>query len=462
MATIPPWKALVNTELFNNPTVAEALSPEAVELSCRESNHKWRQSFWSPATTVMAFFLQVLSAEKTLRAAVTAVLVQLAARGELDLPSCDPTAYCQARKRLPIEVLKSMLNRTVEGMRDLVTPSTGWLGRRTWVADGSSVSMSDTPELQAAFPQPSGQKPGCGFPVAQIVSLFCWTTGAIIDLAIDTIRPHEVSLFRGLWHHFQRGDVVLADRAYGSYVDLARLQGRGVYGVFRLHQKRKADFRKGKRLGKDDRLMTWDRPDRWVPSVGVSRRDFETLPETLQVRLIRITVGSRGFRSQTINVVTTLLDPVETPADEIRALYRDRWTVELNLRSLKTHLGMDILRGQDEDVVRKEIAMHLLMYNLIRLIMWQAARRHGRDLHRLSFTGTLHRLRPVFALLMQATGRPSAIALVAHLLRCVARDMLPHRPDRVEPRRVKRRPKPYSLLTKPRAYYRRHGDPDAR
>ncbi len=412
----------------------------------------------------MVFLLQVLDGAKTLRAAVATLLTQLASQGQTDLPSPDPSAYCQARLRIPGQAIVQLLLHVATQMRELVTPVTGWLGRRVWMVDGSSVSMPDTPDLQKAFPQPPGQAKGCGSPVAQFVALFCWTTGAIMEVVLSTLVPHELTLFRQLWHHFQAGDVVLGDRAFGSYVDMVRLSMRGVFAVCRLHRRRQADFRVGRKLGCDDRLVAWSRPRQWLPSFGVSYAEFLRLPETLTVRLIRVTGAPRGFRSRTIILVTTLLDPLETPADEVRALYRDRWTVELNLRSLKTHLGMDILRSQSPDMVRKEIAMHLLAYNLIRLLMGQAARKHGRNLHRLSFTGTLHRLRQVLPRVILPAGRRDVdfAQLWDCLLAWIAADRVPYRPNRIEPRRRKRRPKEYSLLKKPRAWYRIHGDQDAR
>lgn len=461
MIGIGHWKRRLYGSLFGDPVIAEALAPRTIEQLCRDVGHRWRQSFWTPTVTVVTFLLQVLDAAKTLRAAVADLLTQEAARGETDLPSPDPTAYCQARKRLPAEVLTRLLGHVEGRLRDLVTPTTSWLGHRVWVADGSTVSMPDTPQLQAAFPQPSTQKEGCGFPLAQMVVLFCWTTGAVIDLVLDTIRPHELPMFRKLYHHFRPGDVALADRAYCAYVDMARLKQKGVFGVFRLHSGRKVDFRKGKRLGAGDQLVTWPK-SKWSVKFGIRRNEFDHLPETLTVRLVRSTHATPGFRSKTLTIVTTLLDPVQTPADEIRALYRDRWTVELNLRSLKTALGMEILHGKSPDVVRKEITMHLLAYNLIRLLMWQAAERHGCSLHRLSFTGTLHRLRSALSLLLFASTLLDQARLLGFLLRCIAADTVPDRPDRVEPRRVKRRPKAYPLLVKPRDWYRQHRDPNAR
>lgn len=462
MATIAHWKRRVNDHLLSDPALEQALSATAIEQYCRQAGHQWRQSFWLPTVTLVTFLLQVLSGAKTLRAAVATLLTQLAARGETDLPSNDATAYCQARQRLPAVVVTSMLGHVADQMRHLVTQKNGWLGHRVWIVDGSSVSMPDTPELQHAFPQPPAQKKGCGFPVAQLVTLFCWTTGAVIDLAIDTIQPHELTLFRRLWHHFQTGDVVLADRAYGSYVDIARLGQRGAFCVFRLHQRRKADFRTGKRLGRNDQLVTWSKPNQWFPSYGISRDEFDQLPNTLTVRLVRITHAPKGFRSRTLVVVTTLLDPIETAADEIRALYRDRWMAELNLRSLKSALGMEVLRGRKPDIVRKEITMHLLAYNLIRLLMWHAACEHGRDLHRMSFTGTLHRLRSALPLLLFQQELVGRMTLMQNLLQWIAEDTVPFRPDRNEPRRKKRRPKQYSLLVQPRSWYRNHTDKGAR
>lgn len=461
MASITAWRRSINRSLVQDPRIAEALAPEQIEVHCHEAGHRWRASFWSPSVTILTFLLQVLDEDKSLRGAVASLLTQLAARGQTDLPSPDPSAYCQARRRLPGEALTRLLHLLAERNRELVASTAGWLGRRVWVADGSSASMSDTVELQKAFPQPAGQAPGCGFPVLQFVALFCWTTGAIIDVAVSALAPHEVTLFRTLWRHFRPGDVVLADRAYCSFVDLARLLRRGVYGVFRLHQCRPQDFRRGRWLGPGDRLVTWTRPQSWWASTGISRRAFRRLPKTLAIRLVRITQVPRGFRSRSIVVATTLLDPVETPADAIRALYRDRWTAELNFRSLKIALGMDVLRGQSEDVVLKELVMHLVAYNLIRLLMWHAARKHGVDLHRLSFTGTLHRLRRAAPSLLLNSDRIDPAALRDEMLCWIACDRLPHRPDRYEPRRVKRRPKQYSHLHRPRAWYRTRPDHSA-
>jgi hypothetical protein len=480
MAIVPTWKAHVNPQLLQNSVVGDILDRRCVERWARHAGYQWRDSYWSPHVTLITFLLQVLDGAKTLRSAVALWITHQAMlagnkivddrmspagsvsrRGPWGLPSPDPSAYCQARKRLPFEAIQQLLLAVAQKLWRTCDATATWGGRRVWVVDGSSVSMPDTPELQAVFPQPAGQKPGCGFPVAQFVAVFCHATGAIVDLAIDSIRPHELTLLRRLYHRFAPGDVVLGDRAYGAYVDMALLLTRGVHSVFRLHQRRKADFRRGVRLGQDDVLTVWMRPEQWLPSCGVSRAAFAELPETLPVRLVRITHTLKGFRNRTLVVATTLLDPVETPADEVRALYRNRWTAELNLRSLKTHLGMDVLRSQSVEVVAKEIAMHLVAYNLIRLLISAAARNAGRDPHQLSFAGTLHRLRHALPVLLFARA-DQRTALVDLLTAWIAADTLPHRPNRREPRRVKRRPKQYSLLKKHRHRYQRHGDTTCR
>ena len=244
MVTLAHWRRRVNGDMLDNPVLRQFLSPGAIEAYCRQVGHVWRTSFWSPAMTLQAFLIQVLDPAKTVRSAVAQLRTQLIGSGRVDLPSGDPSAYCQARRRLPGAVIQRLLGQSTDRLRHLVGGERGWLGRQVWVLDGSSVSMPDTPELQRAFPQPPGQKPGCGFPVAQFVALFCWTTGAVIDLATDTIRPHELTLFRRLWHHFSAGDVVLGDRAYCSYVDLARLLEKHGFRILR----RRLAFKPGNKV----------------------------------------------------------------------------------------------------------------------------------------------------------------------------------------------------------------------
>jgi hypothetical protein len=463
MSTISHWMRQFKSASARSAAVLDLLSPERIETRCREAEHTWRSSFWSPSTTLTTFLLQVLNSAKTVRAAVAELLADLVVSGsESELPSDDPSAYTQARQRLPEAVVVSTLRETTAAIRRLAADSPplsgAWRNRRVVIADGSSVSMPDTPELQAAFPQPAGQRKGCGFPMARLLALFCWSTGAMLEVLIGSLHESELALFRTLLDRFGPGDVLLADRHYGSFIDIHRLRQRGADVVVRLHQRRSKDFRQGRPLGPEDRLVVWQRPPKWIPSCGISQEEFDALPETMELRMVRTTRTPPGFRSKVVVVVTTILDPAEASVDDLLALYRDRWMVELNLRSMKTTLKMEVLRGESVDIVRKEVFMHALLYNLIRVLMWEAARDSGRDVRRLSFAGTLHRLQRFAAVLLRSTCPADDERLLAVLLAWISGDKVPYRPGRMEPRRVKRRPKNYSRLTKPRAVYRKKGD----
>jgi hypothetical protein len=420
-----------------------------IEQACRRSGHVWRDRHWSPLATVATFLLQVLHTGSSCREAVALTLSQWAGEGRT-LPSTDASAYCGARQRLPLEVLRDGLRRTGRRLRDEVAATSTWHGRQVWLVDGTSCSMPDTPELQAAFGQPGSQAPGCGFPVANVVALFCWASGAVLEVAIGSYHLSELALWRTLWPHLAAGEIVLGDRFYCSFYDLVGVLRRRADAVCRLHQRRPADFRRGQRLGKNERLVTWRRPAWPHRPRGLTRRQWRELPDTLTVRLIRFAVDVPGFRSRRVIVATTLLDPEAYPVHEIAALYRDRWLIELRFRDLKITLGLDVCRGQSADVVRKEIVMHLVAYNLIRTLMWQAAREYGRSLHRLSFAGTVSRLRAVMPYLWLYHGSDRAAAPYQLLLTWIAHDPVPHRPNRLEPRAVKRRPKQYDLLNRPR------------
>ena len=426
-----------------------------IERACRDCGHVWRDRVWTPLRTLWGFLLQVLHADSSCREAVALVLGGQAAAGPAPECSADPSAYCQARRRLPLEVFRAGVRQIGRRLRQEVGSTITWCGRRVWLVDGTSCSMPDTPDLQAAFGQPGGQAPGCGFPVAKVVALFCWASGAVLEAAIGPLKMSELRLWRALWPVLSPGEIVLGDRFYCTFYDLVGVMRRGCDAVFRLHQARPADFRRGRRLGRRDRLAIWQRPTWKARPRGMTRWQWNALPDALSVRLIRFAVDIPGFRSRVITVATTLLDPVAYPAETISALYRDRWLIELRFRDIKTTLGMEVLRGKTADVVRKEIYMHLVAYNLIRCLMWQAAARHGRPLHRLSFTGTMDRLNALGPYLWLLDGTPRAEALYELLLRWTAQDLVPDRPNRIEPRAVKRRPKEYDRLNRPRDQMRK-------
>ena len=458
MGSIASFKCLLKRQVETGcVALGDYWTAEEIASVCQEQGHVWRDRFWTPLRTISTFLLQVLHVGSSCREAVALTLGrEAAADSSTDrLPSDDPSAYCQARQRLPLEVLCAGVRRIGQRLRDEVASTLRWCGRRVWLVDGTSGSMSDTPELQEVFSQPKGQAEGCGFPVAKVVALFCWASGAVLEAVIGPWWTSELALWRTLWPHLSPGEIVLGDRFYCTFYDIVGVMRRGCDAVFRLHARRPADLRRGRRLGHKDRLVTWRRPTWRSRPRGMNRRTWERLPQTLTLRLIRFSVDIPGFRSRSIMVATTLLDPVAYPAEEIAALYRDRWLIELRFRDIKTTLGMDVLRGKSADVVCKEIFTHLMAYNLIRALMWQAAARHGRALHRLSFAGAVDRLNALAPYLWLFEGSERAERLHALLLRWIANDPVSHRPNRLEPRAVKRRPKEYPRLNRPRDQMRR-------
>jgi len=410
-----------------------------------------RQRFFPQGLTFWAFLSQVLSPESPCRETVRKVQAWYAAR-RLPRPGSGTAAYCNARSRLSRDTLLDIHRHTADESQRRVSSEQLWCGRRVKVVDGTGVSMPDTPQNQRAFPQPSNQKKGCGFPVAKLVGCFCLASGALLHWAEGTLRVHESKLFRKLFAFFLPGDVALTDRGFCSYVDIAILLRAGVDTVMRLHQARPSDLRKGKRLGPNDRLVTWQKPKQRPRGCTVA--DWRRVPDSLALRLVFVSVQVPGWRTQSLVVVTTLLDPVRYPAADIARLYLRRWAVELFFRDIKITLGMDVLRCQTPAMVRKEIVMHAIAYNLIRALMQQAAALYHVPIERLSFKGSADTLRQWAGTLNAAHDTPREQArLFNQLLQILAEDTVPLRPDRAEPRVRKRRPKAYPLMTHPRCDY---------
>lgn len=428
---------------------SEVLSAGLVQEVLEEVGVFLRQRIFTPVTTVWVLLSQVISPDGSCRNAVLRLVAFLASRGE---KPCAPTtgSYCKARKRLPEKVLSRLTQQTAARMTGDAPERWRWQAREVKVVDGTTLSMPDTRANQRAYPQPRSQKPGVGFPLVRLVCVFSLATGAVLDAALGPHRGKgkgELSLFRKLRGRLCSGDVLLGDRHFCAYFDIAQWLQAGVDFVGRVHQARIVDFRQGKRLGKSERRVEWNKPKqrpRWL-----SKRAYRRMPETLTLRLIRVDVGQLGFRTRRITVVTTLLDSELYPAADVAALYRARWHAELDLRSLKVTLAMDVLRGKSPQIVRKEIWAHLLAYNLIRSVMAQAAVRHGALPRHLSFKAALQTLH-AFAMPLWLSGSPDAHSLYTPMLAAIATHHVGDRPDRFEPRARKRRPKPYPYLTTPR------------
>jgi hypothetical protein len=424
------------------------ISRSLVEASCRHCNHFWRDRVYTPWITLSLFLSQILSDDQSCDDAVDRFQKY---RYDQGLPCVSPetTSYCQTRQRLPEELVWDLVRRTGQSIQQSANLSWLFQGRTVKIIDGSTVTMPDTPENQAAYPQLKTQASGLGFPIARILVVFSLAVGTVLEAAIGPYQgkqTSELALLRLVIGQFQPGDIVLADRFFCSYWVIAALQARGVDGVVRLHQARKADFRRGRRLGREDHLVTWTKP-KHVPD-WMSREEYRAMPGRITVRELRVRVKDKTKRVRSLVIVTTLMDSKSYKAAELGGLFRQRWHAELDLRTLKSEMEMEMLRTKTPEMVRKEVAMHFLAYNLIRGIMAEAARAKEIKPRTISFTGSLHTVRAFEASHLYDPVRIETD--LPRLLELIGQKRVGDRPDRYEPRAVKRRPKPHPRLTMPR------------
>ncbi len=421
--------------------LAKHLEPAAIAKLCRTARYRWRERVLDPVTTIHLFVLQILHGNTACSA-----LPHLAKK------RFTASAYCQARARLPLKIFQKLLNDVGQALEAVTDQAERWLGHRVFLLDGSAFSMPDTPELQDKFGQPGAQKPGCGFPVAHLLLLFHAGTGLLREVLAAPLRTHDMSQVAALHPALAAGDVLVGDRAFCSFAHLALIFQRKLHAVFRVHQRQLVDFRphrahqvpgRGKarvgvprsrwlrKLAVRDQLVEWfkpvDCPD-WMTA-----EQFDALPRSLVLRELRYRVTQPGFRSREITLVTTLRDATRYRAGALAKLYRLRWRVETNLSHLKRTMKMDVLRCETVPGVMKELTMFALVYNLVRVVIWEAAQRQEVDVERISFVDALRWLSNAEA------GEPLPKLIVN-----------PLRPDRIEPRVRKRRPKEYPLMNKPR------------
>jgi Transposase DDE domain len=422
------------------------LAPEAIRDACRQEKYTWRRRLLDPVTIIYLFLLQILHGNTACRHVV-----------HFGCWTFTDSAYCQARKRLPLRVYHRLLEQTAAAARQATAAECRWFGHRVWVVDGSSFSMPDTPELQAGFGQPPNQKPGCGFPVARWLALFDVGTGMLLRSSTAPLRSHEMSRCSAISDDLEPGDIVMGDRGFCSYPHLAILIGRGLHGLFRVHQKQIVDFTPGRprattrefdgaaglphsrwvrAQGDSDQVVIWYKP-RSKP-VWMSREEYAALPAEIAVRELRYRVESPGFRTGEVTVVTTVLDAAAYPAEAVAGLYFRRWLVEINFKHIKITMKMDILNCKTVEGVLKELAMFALVYNLVRSVTTESARARGGAPERVSVVDAIRWL-------IGTEGNGDVTVLVVN----------PVRTGRVEPRVVKRRPKQYLRMTEPRADLRK-------
>lgn len=420
-------------------------------LAQEDQGDNSRDRVFNLCLTLQCFLWQVLKPKTACREVVRQVqaLFRLLGRGHVDEGS---SAYCQARKRLPRERLERLLALSAQSADGRAGRGGQLNGRAIKVVDASSAQAPDTRANQKRYPQSAEQKPGCGFPVIKFLLFFSLNSGAVLNVIMGSLHNHELRLLRQLQEELRQGDILLGDRAYGEYTTLATLPQRGIDVVARLHQARRIDFRRAQRLCRNDGLVVWQKSP--MRSKLLTPKQWRHVPDRITVRILRFTATIRGFRSRRITLVTTLLDPKLYPAQQLIGIYARRWRLELCLRDLKTSMGMELLRCKTPDLAEKELLIYLLAHNLMRCLMAEAVARHDADLERVSFKGTLDGLRQYSAAISSARSRKMRDALWDDLLLNLVRDLVPRRPNRIEPRALKRRPKNFGWLTKPRRKFK--------
>jgi hypothetical protein len=432
---------------------ADHLPEELVDRALAATGQPFRHRLFSPAVTLWTFLSQALDPDGSCRQAVARFLAWRVARGQAAC-SADTGAYCKARARLPEAALGQLTRQTGADLLAQAPAPWLWKGRPVKVADGTFLSMPDTPANQKAYPQSRRAKAGCGFPLIRVVVLFSLAVGTVLDVAFGRLRGQgegEQSLFRQLWDDLRRGDVLLADRNYCFYWVVAAALRRGADVVLRLNSHWQKTVPCCKRLVNGNRLMRRTKPPKpWWLSAG----DYASLPDELWVRVVRVAVRQRGFRTRSLWVATTLLEVPQASSPELAALYRARWQAELDLRSLKQTLQLAILRCHDPEMVRKEIWAHLLAYNVIRGVLAQAAQVTNCPPREISLAGAVQEFNAFLPYLRAARTTVERARLWAALLQAIGRHRVGQRPDRVEPRVVKRRPNNFPWLMEPRAQAR--------
>jgi hypothetical protein len=437
------WKTIAQLgEVFSRFLPVEVLQPSS-------SGRHSRRRIFSKENTFWAFLGQVLNADGSCREVVKKLQAYAALR-KLQMPSAATSAYCRARMKLSFQELKKIFEYSYESLETLAGKRDYW-GRRVVVVDGTGVSIPDTIENQRVWPQPRQQKPGCGFPVAKILGCFSLRTGGMLSYEIGNQHQHELPLLRKQYDVFQDSDILLADKGFCSYYDMAMLAKRAVDTVVTLaRRKPRSEAQADRKLGPDDYLIHWKKP-RLGAHQNFTPEQWDQLPSQLRLRQIKVLIDHPGFRTQKLYLVTTLLDPDRYPAHELAELYYHRWEVELFFRDIKTTMGMDILRCKTPEMIRKEILMHLIAYNCVRHLMYEASRNSDKSVRQISFKGSIQALRGWEPHLNRKDlTRKERSRLIALLYEGITQNTLLLRPGRTEPRAVKRRPKNYQRLTQPR------------
>jgi hypothetical protein len=425
--------------------LTDSLSQARILDALNQHGVTFRDRIFSPVTTVWGFLSQVLSDDHSCRDAVSRLLAHRAASG-LEPCSPNPASYCNARARLPTAVLRTLAKGTAQQLQDGIPQPWKWHGRNVFIADGSHVSMPDTPQNQAGYPQPVVQQEGIGFPLARLALLLSLATGACHDLAIAPYAGKgtgETTLLRRMYDSLQPGDVVLADALFDNYFVACELRQRGIELVVRIQAERVGS--QTLQSGPEGDIIVWSRPNK---PRGMSGEQYRSYPESLRMRQVSVDARDKNNRAERFKVATTILD-TSIGGEQIGQLYERRWSGELDIRSIKSTMKMDILRCKSPEMVEKEIWVYLLAYNLLRTVMAVAAAENKVEPRKISFKGAKQALR-AFAPKLEAARPQERAGLVEAMILAVGYHRVGNRPGRWEPRARKRRPKPTKRLNQPR------------
>jgi hypothetical protein len=434
---------------------ASVLDAESIQRVFREEEALFGQEdIFSTEIVLWAFLAQTLRDGKGVAcsAAVADIATYLLQTGHRP-PSGDTGDYCRARAKLSLPALRRLVRESARQLEGDVAPSWLWKGLHAKLVDGFTFTMPDTPENQQVFPQLRAQRPGVGFPIARVCAVVSLATACVCDMAIGPYEGKETgesALLRGMLETFDKNDVVVFDRYYCSFMMLALLSPRGIHVCTRLHQLRASDFRRGRRLGPGDHLITWSRPQR---SKWMSQEQYDQIPETLTLRELQFDVKVPGRRVETLTVITTLTDPQAYPKEEIAELYGFRWNVELDILQIKQTLHLDHVRCKTPEMVRRELWVTLLAYNLIRKVIATSAAVHGKQPRHLGFTLACQTLLASWMLFSTGSCHDSR-AMYNTILAHIAANEVANRPGRIEPRVLKRRRHRYPLMRRPREQLR--------
>ena len=419
--------------------------PDDILQKNAQGDHS-RHRIFNKETTFWAFFSQIIDADRGCAEVVKKLKTYLAFNGDQPL-SVSTGSYCKARKKLLETDLVKILQHTSKSFQ-VNSDDQPLAGRRVIVVDGTGLSMPDTPENQAEWPQISSQKTGCGFPTMRLLGCFDLATGAILSYAVGNKKSHELPLLRQQQDTFNARDIFLGDKGFCSFYDVEWLQKKGADSVVTLARRMpKTERTCIKKLADNDLLIHWERPV-WHKKAPLPKEEWNQLPKKLLLRQIKVDVEQAGFRVKSFYIITTLLDPLIYSAKDLAEIYYRRWSVELFFRDLKTTTEMDILRCKSPAMIRKELLMYFIAYNAIRHLIYETAHAHEKDPMRLSYKGALQALRQAEVYFNRAALFPSEILRIReNLLDSIRTNIIPFRPGRSEPRCLKRRPKPYQLLT---------------